>query len=219
MQINPASKAPVLAVFAASALFGAIWSVAAGQDVNWDWQNYHDYGVWALFNDRHTIDVAPASLQTYFNPGILLFDYALRNFLPMPLGTIITGAIQATSIAVIWCIAARICRHPAAVAAATLMAASAPMLLSELGTSFTDAVSAIPLLAGFLLLVSKAPERPVIVLAAGFLFGAMAGLKPTNAVYGAGALATVLVCSTGRVRTVLWLGIGGATGALLAGGP
>ena len=37
-------------------------------DFFWDFLNYHFYNPWAFLNDRLTVDVAPASVNTFFNP-------------------------------------------------------------------------------------------------------------------------------------------------------
>ena len=43
-------------------------SIGLGKDVNWDLRNYHWYNAWALLNGRLGWDLAPAQLQTYYNP-------------------------------------------------------------------------------------------------------------------------------------------------------
>jgi hypothetical protein len=51
-------------------LLAGFLAVAKGQDGNWDLRNYHLYNPWAWLNDRLTTDLAPAGLQSYFNPLI-----------------------------------------------------------------------------------------------------------------------------------------------------
>ena len=44
------------------------YSIYLGQDTNWDLMNYHLYNPYAYINDRLSLDLAPAGIQTYFNP-------------------------------------------------------------------------------------------------------------------------------------------------------
>ena len=62
---------------AAGALLGAGCALALGQDSGHDLRNYHWYNPWALLNGRLSIDLAPAQLQTYFNPSLDLLYYGL----------------------------------------------------------------------------------------------------------------------------------------------
>jgi len=48
--------------------FGGCISVALGQDANWDLKNYHIYNAYALLHSRLGYDIAPAQLQSYYNP-------------------------------------------------------------------------------------------------------------------------------------------------------
>ena len=81
----------VIAVTLGSLLAGAIYTWFVGEDVNWDWQNYHEYNVWALLNGRYAIDALPAGFQTYFNPTVYFPVYYLRHLLPLPYGLMIIG--------------------------------------------------------------------------------------------------------------------------------
>src|SRR5438128_1754721 len=82
------------AITIASLLAGAIYTWFAGEDANWDWQNYHEYNVWAVLHGRYDIDVLPAGFQSYFNPAVYFPVYALRHLLPPPFGMLIMGAIH-----------------------------------------------------------------------------------------------------------------------------
>ncbi|MEA2865097.1 MAG: hypothetical protein QOC84_3053, partial [Bradyrhizobium sp.] len=83
-----------IAIALASMSAGAIYTCLLGQDVNWDWQNYHEYNVWALLNGRYDFDAFPAGFQTYFNPAVYFPVYFLRHYLPQPYGMLILGAIH-----------------------------------------------------------------------------------------------------------------------------
>src|SRR3954469_21652434 len=83
-----------IAVAAGGMLAGAIYTWFAGEDANWDWQNYHEYNVWAVLHGRYGIDALPAGFQTWFNPVVYFPVYALRHLLPAPFGMLMIGAID-----------------------------------------------------------------------------------------------------------------------------
>ena len=201
--------APV-AIVVCSMLAGALYTFATGEDANWDWQNYHDYNVWAVLNGRYGLDVVPAGFQTYFNPIVYFPVYYLRHLVPSPYGLMIIGAIHGLNLALI-CLFARLVLHQAAtvaaVASAVVIAAFGPMTLSEVGTSFSDVLLALPVIGGFLLILS-ADRLPARYLLAGLLIGAAVGLKLTNIVYAIGAAAALLAAPirSGPVCFLRWAG-------------
>ena len=209
-----------VAIALGSLLAGAIYTWFVGEDVNWDWMNYHEYNVWAVINDRYGIDAMPAGFQTYFNPVVYFPIYYLRHGLPLPYGMMIMGAVHGLNLLLIYFLVRVLLREAAtvsAIGAAILVAAVGPMTLSEVGTSFSDILTALPILAGCVLVLSASESHHGRTVLAGLLIGAAVGLKLTNAVYAIGAAAAVL--AAGRpVRATLCLGIGGAAGALLTGG-
>jgi hypothetical protein len=93
------------------------------------------------------------------------------------------------------------------------------MTLSEVGTSFSDILTALPVVAGCILILSAdGSRRPHLALVvAGLLLGGSVGLKLTNVVYAIGAAAAVLAAARPLTAT-LCLGIGGAIGAVATGG-
>jgi hypothetical protein len=209
-----------IAIVVCSLLAGALYTFAMGEDVNWDWQNYHEYNVWAVLNGRYGVDAVPPGFQTYFNPIVYFPVYYLRHYLPSPYGLMIIGAIHGLNLALI-CLFARVVLRQAAtvtaIAAAVAIAASGPMTLSEVGTSFSDVLLALPVIGGFLLILT-ADRRPAVrYLLAGFLIGAAVGLKLTNVVFAIGAAAAVLAAAR-PLRASVLLGLGGIVGAALTGG-
>lgn len=200
-------------------LAGAIYTWFAGEDVNWDWLNYHEYNVWAVLNGRYDIDALPAGFQTYFNPTVYFPIYYLRHFLPLPYSLMIMGAVHGLNLLLIYFLVRALLREAAtasAIGAAILIAAVGPMTLSEVGTSFSDILTALPILAGCFLILSADGRHGRYVLA-GLLLGAAVGLKLTNVVYALGAAAAVLVAARPVLATIC-LGLGGAMGALAGGG-
>jgi hypothetical protein len=206
-------------VTALSAAFGVYRAIHLGQDTNWDWQNYHDYGVLALLHGRGGIDVAPAGIQTFLNPVPYIPFYFLRHFLPPIFGGALVGAIQALNLPIAWILLRRLIPDLSwlAMAAAIVISACGAMTLSEVGTSFADSLTAIPVLIGIVLLLPAGPRRPRAVLIAGVFVGAAVGLKLTNGVFAVGGLAMIL-CGERPLRFATWFSLGGAIGALLTGG-
>jgi hypothetical protein len=208
------------AIALGSLLAGAIYTWFAGEDVNWDWQNYHEYNVWAVINGRYGLDALPAGFQTYFNPTVYFPIYYLRHLLPLPYGLMIIGAVHGLNLLLIYFLIRVLLREAAtasAIGASILIAAVGPMTLSEVGTSFSDILTALPILAGCVLILSADGSHHGRYVIAGLLIGAAVGLKLTNAVYALGAAAAVLVASRPLLAT-LCLGVGGAVGALATGG-
>lgn len=219
MDLRGKALAPV-AIVVCTMLAGALYTLAMGEDVNWDWQNYHEYNVWAVLNGRYGVDAVPPGFQTYFNPIVYFPVYYLRHFLPSPYGLMIIGAIHGLNLALI-CLFTRVILREAAtiaaIAAAVAIAAFGPMTLSEVGTSFSDVLLALPVIGGFLLILAADRSPTASHLLAGLLIGAAVGLKLTNVVYAVGAAAAVLAASRPLKATVL-LGLGGIVGAALTGG-
>ena len=212
-------KNELLVVTVLAVAFGVYRTVHLGQDTNWDWQNYHDYDVLALFHGRGGIDVAPAGIQTFLNPLPYIPFYLLRHFLPPMFGGAMVGAMQALNLPLAWLLLRRLLPDSSwfAMTGAMVISASGAMTLSEIGTSFADLLTAIPVVIGIVLLLPQGPRRPETVLIAGIFIGAAVGLKLTNAAFAVGALAMIL-CGERRLRLAAWFGLDGASGALLTGG-
>ena len=209
-----------MAIALGSLLAGAIYTWFIGEDVNWDWQNYHEYNVWAVINGRYGLDALPAGFQTYFNPTVYFPVYYLRHLLPVPYGLMIIGAVHGLNLLLIYFLIRVLLREAAtasAIGASILIAAVGPMTLSEVGTSFSDILTALPILAGCILILSADGSHHGRYVLAGLLIGAAVGLKLTNVVYALGAAAAVLVAVRPLLAT-LCLGFGGAVGALATGG-
>lgn len=209
----------LLIVTVLSLAFGAYRAVHVGQDTNWDWANYHDYDVLALLNMRGAIDVAPAGIQTFLNPIPYVPFYLLRHTLPPMLGGAIVGTIQALNFPIVWILMRRLIPDLSwfAMVATMIISASGAMTLSEIGTSFADLLTAIPVLIGLVLLLPSGVQRWSTVLIAGAFIGSAVGLKLTNATFAVGA-AVMILCGERPLRFALCFGLGGAVGVGLCGG-
>ncbi len=160
-----------------------------GQDRNWDLLNYHFFQGYSLLNDRFSMDLAPAGLQSFFNPLVNAFAYLSLKYLPFPLSAWSILAIQLTSLPAIILLAKKISfslSYPKTFTPAIpaiILSLLSPIWGSELGTTFFSSWTAPLILWGVYLLYSAYQEYSLSkfrVFLAGTLFGLAAGLKLTN---------------------------------------
>jgi hypothetical protein len=208
------------AIVLAAACAGAVYAWFVGAGISWDWRNYHDYSAYAYLTGRENIDVAVAGIQSYFNPLVYVPAYLLQRYLPAPLDGMALGALHGLTLALLFGFA-RLTLAPAAnrwtLAAVTLIAAFSPMALSEVGTSFADITTAPLIVIGLHVLLRGEERLPARSLLAGMCFGAAAGLKLTNMVYGVGACAALLFAARPMVALPCFA-LGAAAGGLATGG-
>ncbi|WP_315742519.1 MULTISPECIES: glycosyltransferase 87 family protein [unclassified Bradyrhizobium] len=207
-------------VIAAASAAGAIYAYFAGEDINWDWQNYHDYAGFALLHGRFDVDVMPGGFQSFLNPLVYVLPYLLRHGLAAPWWGVALGALHGLNLALV-CWVTRVmlekdARVPALLAA-VLIAACGPMTLSEVGTSFADILTAMPILAGVALIFVESEQDGRRILLAGLLIGAATGLKLTNATFLIGAGVCLLLAPRPLVA-IVHFGAGSAVGGLATGG-
>lgn len=198
-----------------------------GQDANWDQRNYHFYDVYALFHGRMHIDVAPAQLQSWYNPFSAIPYYLCINYLPPPAATIIFASVPALAIALVYLVT-RACllagdkgfEESQALLCwlAALGALTGPLFLSEVGTTFVDDFSAVLVLAALLILF-KGRFCIRSYFFAGLMLGVVLDIKITNAAFVLGWATAVVVVEKGRfVRPLLASGIGAAASYVPVGG-
>ncbi|MDB5503652.1 MAG: hypothetical protein JWR89_3554 [Tardiphaga sp.] len=210
---------PLLIILASMAV-GAAYAAFVGEDANWDWQNYHEYSVWALLHGGYDRDVIPPGFQTYFNPIIYFPWYFLRHALPPLAAGMIMGAVHGLNLALVWWLARIVLGHAATVAtlgATVLLAAFGPMTLSETGTSFSDILTSILIIAGLALMLNSDDPKPLRYLGAGLLVGIAVGFKLTNIVFALG-LGAAALCAARPLLAMICLALGGAVGTVLTGG-
>ncbi len=188
----------IAAVIAGSLLAGATYTYLAGEDINWDWRNYHEYGAYALLNGRFDVDVAPGGFQTFLNPVAYVLPYVLRHGLGAPYWGPVLGAIHGLNLALIYWISRILLGNTAgaiAILASVVIAAFGPMTLSEVGTSFIDILTALPIIAAVALILSDGERPRHRLVAAGVLIGAAVGLKLTNTTFLIGAGVSLLLAA------------------------
>ncbi|MBA3505092.1 MAG: hypothetical protein H0T80_04845 [Betaproteobacteria bacterium] len=182
------------------------------QDANWDLKNYHFYNAWAFVHDRMGWDLAPAQLQTYFNPLLDLPFYwmvaanwpprAIAFVMGMPAGI---GAFFAVKVLFLLFRNLPLRERRNYVMFAFVIGILAANPLSLLASTMNEwQGSALTMVALWLLL--RCPDAAAshwpMVMGAGFICGAASGLKLTAATFAVG-LCVALVAR----RPDLWRGL------------
>ncbi|OXC76088.1 hypothetical protein [Caballeronia sordidicola] len=227
------SSALTRACFVVPVLFG-LYSLWLGADSNWDLYNYHLYNPFAWLHGKLDIDLAPAGMQSYFNPLLDVFLYLLNTHLPSRVVGFLMGALHGMTYVLLAGIARHVLpslsdndryRVPILVALAGCLTAN---FLSGLGNSMGDDTTMLFVLGGLLFVLSKwailgLRSRSAVLVASGsgLLVGLGTGLKLTNAIYAV-ALCVALLSYPGglivRLRLGFLFGIGVLSGTAATGG-
>ncbi len=208
--------------------FCGLIAYSRGQDTNYDQLNYHYYSAYAFMTGRLTRDVAPSQIMhNYFSPfPYLPFYFMVRHLPPRVVGTLL-GALHGLNLWLVFVIARIVSRplpapaRPTVIVASVIVSAAGPMVISELGTSMSDWLLSIPVLAGLALAMGADRQPAARFGLAGALTGAATSLKLTCAPFALGLAAVSLIGWTRwRQRLVAFLatGVGGGCGFVLIGG-
>lgn len=203
--------------------FGVL-ALMLGQDSNWDLRNYHLYNPYAWLHDRISIDLAPAGLQSYFNPLLDALQMQFYQWLPAPMVGFLLGWTQGLNGLLLISIGRRILPADSSPRRVILLAISgslAACFLSELGSAMGDNLTA-TLVLGSCVIALDAQGALVVrrLLAAGALVGVATGLKLTNAIYALGLVGAVWCCAPAgtRIARAVPVGVGALTGLLGSAG-
>jgi hypothetical protein len=225
---------PSLLLFILCTVGGGLLSAQLGTDRNWDLKNYHLYGPYALLHGRMLFDVAPAQVQSFFNPYLHLPHHIL--FFAMdgrPKGFAFVMGLPAGVFAflmlrVAWDHAAQVVRPGlqawAAVAAFGALGLTGAAVLPGVGLSTFDVVVAVPVALAYLLVlravIARAEGRPVGLRGlalAGAVAGLAGGLKLTVLPFAA-AIGVMLLLLLG-FRAAVVAGVAMVAGFLLGFAP
>lgn len=218
--------------FALCALFALVLGMLAvqwGQTTNWDLRNYHLYGAWAWLHDRAAYDLAPAQLQSFFNPLLYVPIYFLLEGTRPELSAFVLGAVQGLNLVPLYLIARRVCAAetpPWLLLLAAIVGATGATQLGELGATQGDNLVSLPFLAALSLLIGMRAEASaarllVARLGAGVLLGAATGLKLTLVPLAFGVVAALPLLDAGpraSLRLVAPFVVGAAIGGLASSG-
>jgi hypothetical protein len=214
------------------------YSVYLGEDQNWDLRNYHLYNPFAALSGRYLYDIAPAQLQSYFNP---LLDYPfsilIQSMNDWPrLIAFVQGTWHAVNLLCICLLAwhliggvtgmsrsLRLALTALAFAVGATGGGSVPLI----GTTTGDLPASTPVLLGLLLIVRAIdwapiePRRAVRNIAfGGALAGIATGAKFTMGPYALAAAASLLLLPRNLLaRGLAVFAVGGVAGVAGAGGP
>lgn len=216
-------QALVMARVLVPLVFG-LYSVWLGADFNWDLLNYHLYNAFAWLNQKWLIDLAPAGVQSYFNPLLHIPILWANTHIPPRLVGFLMGTLHGTSFILLLAIAQRALpalpeadryRIPLLLALAGCLTGA---FLSGLGNSMGDDTTALFVLTGLLLVMSlwdrlgRWSARSLLAITfAGVFVGMGVGLKLTNAVHAVAlclALLSYPATALVRLRLSLFFGIG-----------
>lgn len=215
--------------YAAIIVGGLATALLLGKDLGWDALAYHLYAGFSAAEHRFGADYFAASSQGYLNPyAHLPFYLLLRHGAAPQLVVAALALFHLLNLLIIFEIGMFLNRRTdgrvawIAVGLGVLLAFLNPVFILELGTSFNEISTSVPLLAGWYLLVREfaAPRRPWIALA-GMLIGIAAALKLSNLMFTVTALPLLLMAPVSprrRLQSVLVFAVAGLAGALLAGG-
>ncbi|WP_052689987.1 glycosyltransferase 87 family protein [Xanthomonas sp. GPE 39] len=205
------SRGNVVAAGVAVALLGGLLSLWLGQDANWDLRNYHLYNGYAALHGRLGVDLAPAQMQSYFNPLLDMLYYALFVGLPAPLAGFAMGVLHALAFlllsGIVWQVLDPRLDRARLVPWLALAGMSSAAFLSEFAGSMGDNSSALPVLGALLAALhaqrcQQAAGRSVALgwwALAGALLGLAMACKLTNALF-AFALGVAALVAGGRPR-------------------
>jgi len=207
-----------LVAFLCPLLSGGL-SLWLGADFNYDLRHYHFYNGYALLHGRFEHDLAPAGIQSFFNPLQDGLYYLGIRHLPPRLFGFLLGAAHGLNVVLVH----RIARHALAAdphrgalaLLATLLALLGSNAVSLLGTTTGDTLVSVPALLAVLLALGGGWSR----LLAGLAAGAAAGLKLTMLVPAAALFAAVAAAAGPAGRAALpRVALGAVLGFLATGG-
>jgi hypothetical protein len=209
-----------------------LYSVNLGQDTNWDLLNYHLYNSYAYLNDRLRIDLAPAGLQTYFNPFLdIAYFIAISHLSPKTVGFLL-GFIQGLNFILVYKISSQILGKYKLSNIFSLLLALAGVLsvgfLSEVGTMMNDSLISLFVLLSLWMVISFAGslngyQHPgtALILCPGVLVGIGCALKLVISIFALSICLSFFVLPVSwvtRLKFSFLFGISVLIGLLIAGG-
>ncbi len=199
-------------------VFGYL-AVQKGQDNSWDTRNYHYYNAYAIVEGRLDLDIAPAQVQSFLNPTLDLFNYALIAHLSPRMATFALGLSQGinASLLFILCLVFFRAKPPpirfAIALLSTAVGSYAPEMIGLIGTSSNDIITTIFVIIPLILIIpllsedrGQNPNRERWRLSlAGIFLGIGIGLKLTLAIYGIAFIMAVGFSSNNWKENIRWI--------------
>jgi hypothetical protein len=217
-------------VYAVCTVAAVALNYVFGKEMAWDLLHYHFYSGFSALNDRFDQDYFPAGPNSYFNPYAYAPFYVLVKLgLPgLAVGTLLAIIHSVT----LWLTYELACRVSPSEdrkerfffgLCVTVLAFMNPVLLQEIGSSFSDITTTGFVLGGWLLLVQAVlrPRMKLVIFAA-ILLGVATALKPTNGLHAVAALFLVGFLPlpfVGRIRNLFYFGAALGISFILAAAP
>ena len=209
-----------------------LYSFILGQDKNWDLLNYHLYNPFSFFRGRLCYDLAPAGLQTYFNPFLDIPYFLAISYWNPKAVSFVLGVIHGFNFIILFYLCKRILKSLNMSKELALFLALAGVLsigfLSEVGTTFHDNISALFCLLSALIIVLSMDsicndEKKAVwsIMLAGVVIGVGSGFKPVTIIYALAlcfSLFTVPILLSHRLKYSIIFGVAVLFGLSLAGG-
>lgn len=207
-----------------------LFSIASGQDFNYDLINYHYSSAYLLLAGQIDRNVALSGVQSWFNPIAYVPAYLAITDLPPRIASMLLAGAAGLNAPLIYLIAARIAgdlpdeERTRIAFACTLIGMTGAITISEAGTSFLDVDLSIATLGAVLAAITALDdgERQARWLGlSGVLLGLICGLKLTCIVIAIGMTATLAIMTLRRrVRPAgdASFALGGPLGFGLTGG-
>ena len=210
-------------------------AIFLGKDVNWDLLNYHYYNAYAFLHHRLDVDIAPAQLQSFFNPLLDVPFYLMAQRLPARTIGFLMGFVHGVNLSLVLVIFWKIARFSRLWVKALIGLAivivngAAPAFISELGGTMNDNVVSIFVLTAVLLMIMASEydaeehsgRGAIAACAAGLVMGIGVGLKPTASFYALGlAFASIMLFDSwpGRIKRFTSYAAFGIIGTLASAG-
>lgn len=206
-------------VFLACAATFSVINVALGKDLNWDFFNYHRYAALNIYQSRIQQDFFAAGYQGYMNPiAYAPFAWMIHaQWHSLMIGCIL-ACLHSLNAFFLYLICREILTRnnfPRITAAlSTTLGCASGAVISQIGSTFVDPLTTVPIMAGLWLLISNR-LRFNADIACG-LGGFSVALKLTNAPYAIGLFLALLGRSL--IERNNWREIGlSSLGALICG--
>ncbi len=219
-----------LPVYGVCTVLALVTNYLLGKDMASDSLSYHLYAGFSAVHDRFSQDYYPAGPQSYFNPYIYVPLYYLVS---AGLSSLEISSVLAIAHSVIlWLtyeLAVAVC--PSNDRRERLMfgifgiafALINPILLQQIGSTFSDITTGEMVLAGWLLLaLAVRVPSSTRVIGAGLLCGIATGFKLTNAVHAISGFAVLIMLPLApwrRIRRGLAYGMSLGIGYLVVAAP
>lgn len=185
-----------------------------GKDFNWDLQNYHIYGPWALLNGRYGQDFMAGGPQGYLNP-IAHFPlyWMVISGIDDRLIIATLSIIHASCLYLTCLIAFELFRGESKherlllMLASGILAAASPIFWSLTGNTFTDPFIATLMLVSLYAVLLAPRCNKIVWIFSGIAFGSAAALKLTTLIFAPPmAIAIILGLKKNAVTScAIWL--------------